>query len=102
MNAKQYPTWGSLAQDHLSIMSSSVSSEWAFLSGGITISKRQNRLKGDIVEALQCLKCLICCDLMFWEPMDYESDEEGLDEEGWDDFLNDAEDNEDNTMDVNE
>jgi hypothetical protein len=72
------------------------------MSGGITISKHHNPLKGDIVEALQCLKCLICCDLMFREPMDYKSDEEGLDEEGWDDFCNDAEDNEDNAMDVNE
>ncbi len=37
-------------------MASSVSSEHAFSSAGITITKRQNRLKGDIVEALQFLK----------------------------------------------
>src|ERR1700734_2134165 len=46
-------------------MASSVSSERAFSSAGITISKRRNRLKGDIVEALQCLKCMIHQNLMF-------------------------------------
>ncbi|KIK31598.1 hypothetical protein CY34DRAFT_39380, partial [Suillus luteus UH-Slu-Lm8-n1] len=54
-NALRYPTWASLARDYLSIMTSSVSSERAFSQGGITISKRWNRLKGDIVEALQSL-----------------------------------------------
>jgi hypothetical protein len=46
-------------------MASSVSSERAFSSAGITISKRRNRLKADIVEALQFLKCLIRRDLIF-------------------------------------
>lgn len=46
-------------------MASSVSSERAFSSAGITISKRRNRLKGDIVEALQCLKCMIHKSLIF-------------------------------------
>jgi hypothetical protein len=46
-------------------MASSVSSERAFSSAGITISKRRNRLKGDIVEALQCLKCMIHKNLIF-------------------------------------
>ena len=50
------------------VMSSSVSSERAFSQGGITISKRRNRLKGDIVEALQCVKCAIRHDLLFREP----------------------------------
>jgi hAT family C-terminal dimerisation region len=49
-------------------MSSSVSSEHAFSQGGITISKQRNRLKGDIVEALQCVKCTIQHDLLFREP----------------------------------
>ena len=68
VNGPRYPVWASLAQDFLSIMASSVSSEWAFSSAGITISKHRNQLKADIVEALQCLKCLIkhvsklCCD----------------------------------------
>ena len=48
-------------------MASSVSSERAFSSAGITISKRRNRLKGDIVEALQALKCMIHKDLLFRE-----------------------------------
>ncbi|KAF9460583.1 ribonuclease H-like domain-containing protein, partial [Collybia nuda] len=51
--------------DHLAIMLSSVSSERAFSQGGITISKHRNRLRGDIVEALQCLKCLLQNDLIF-------------------------------------
>jgi hypothetical protein len=49
-------------------MVSSVSSERAFSSAGITISKHRNRLKGDIVEALQFLKCLIHRDLLFRVP----------------------------------
>ncbi|KIM71366.1 hypothetical protein PILCRDRAFT_805146 [Piloderma croceum F 1598] len=54
INAHRYgPVWTAIAQDYLSIIASSVSSERAFSQGGITISKRCNRLKGDIVEALQ-------------------------------------------------
>ena len=49
-------------------MSSSVSSERAFSQGGITISKRHSCLKGDIIEALQCVKCMIRHDLLFQEP----------------------------------
>ena len=48
-------------------MASLVSSERAFSQGGITISKRRSRLKGDIVEALQCVKCAIRHDLLFRE-----------------------------------
>lgn len=48
-------------------MASSVSSERTFSAAGITISKRHNRLKEDIVEALQCLKCLYHEDLIFRE-----------------------------------
>jgi hypothetical protein len=44
-------------------MASSVSSERAFSSAGITISKRCNCLDGDIVEALQCLKSLLNQDV---------------------------------------
>jgi hypothetical protein len=61
----RYPIWASLAHDYLAIMASSVSSEQAFSSAGITISKRRNRLKGDIVKALQCLKCMIQKNLIF-------------------------------------
>jgi hAT family C-terminal dimerisation region len=48
-------------------MSSSVSSERAFSQGGITITKLRSCLKGDIVEALQCLKCGIRNDALFQE-----------------------------------
>ena len=48
-------------------MASSVSSERAFSLAGITISKRRNRLKGDIVEALQCMKMIYRSDLIFRE-----------------------------------
>jgi hypothetical protein len=51
--------------DHLAIMASSVSSERASSSTGITSSKRQKRLKGDVVKVLQFLKCLIRRDLIF-------------------------------------
>ncbi|KAJ7131124.1 ribonuclease H-like domain-containing protein, partial [Mycena epipterygia] len=65
INAHRYPVWASLARDYLAVMSSSVSSKCAFSSAGITISKRRNRLKGDIVEALQVLKCMIKRELLF-------------------------------------
>jgi hypothetical protein len=48
-------------------MASLVSSERAFSSAGITISKCCNWLKGDIVEALQCMKMVYRSDLMFRE-----------------------------------
>jgi hypothetical protein len=48
-------------------MALSVSSERAFSSAGITISKRRNRLKPDIIEALQFLKCVYRHDLLFRE-----------------------------------
>ena len=48
-------------------MASSTSSERAFSSAGITISKRRNRLKADIVEALQYLKSCIHHSLLFRE-----------------------------------
>jgi hypothetical protein len=68
-NSQRYhPAWGSLAQDYLAIILSSVSSERAFSQGGITISKWHSCLKGNIVEALQCIKCAIWHDLLFREP----------------------------------
>jgi hypothetical protein len=109
LNAHHYPVWASLARDHLAIMVSSVSSERAFLSVGITISKRHSRLKGDIMEALQFLKCLLCQDLIFCtdpSDTDLEVDDE-LIEDGneplapetelpalWDKLLLDKEDDE--------
>jgi hypothetical protein len=92
-------------------MSSSVSSERAFSQGGITISKRRSRLKGDIVEALQCIKCAISHDLLFRElgPSSVIEEEEmndsdllvddleetGSDEEpSWDELLIEDEDEE--------
>jgi hAT family protein len=64
-----HPAWGSLACDYLAVMSSSVSSECAFLQGGITISKRCNCLKGNIVETLQCIKSKIHHALLFQHPV---------------------------------
>ena len=62
-------------------MASSVSSERAFSAAGITISKRRNRLKGDIVEALQCFKCMYKNDLIFREVPTIETEEIELDED---------------------
>jgi len=88
-------------------MSSSVSSERAFSQGGITISKRRSCLKGDIVEALQCIKCAIRHDLLFREAgpssvfetegdseLDTEETGEGSDVEdfSWDELLIEDED----------
>ncbi|KAJ7659106.1 ribonuclease H-like domain-containing protein [Mycena polygramma] len=94
INADRYPVWASLARDYLAVMSSSVSSERAFSSAGITISKRRNRLKSDIVEALQVLKCMLRKDLIFRksslmdESDDVEQDDNGNDEP-WDVILED-------------
>jgi hypothetical protein len=108
--SRYHPVWASLARDYLSIMSSSVSSERAFSQGGITITKCRNRLKGDIVEALQGVKCAIRHDLLFREPApsstlevelnpDGEDEEDGNDSgegsevaEGWNDMLMEDED----------
>ena len=99
----RYPTWASLARDYLAVMASSVSSERAFSAAGITISKRRDRLKGDIVEALQCLKCLYHQDLIFREVITCSEEEDVLDEAlpeildssdgfAWDQILLDDED----------
>ena len=50
-------------------MASSVSSKHAFSSAGITITKCRNHLKGDIVEALQVLKCAIRTEFIVQSPM---------------------------------
>ena len=63
-------------------MASSVSSEHAFSSAGLTISKRHNRLKGDIVEALQCLKCMYHNDLIFQDIIAATEEEEELEDMG--------------------
>ncbi|EIW81724.1 hypothetical protein CONPUDRAFT_17197, partial [Coniophora puteana RWD-64-598 SS2] len=55
-NSPLYPVWGSLARDYLSIMASSVSSERAFSAAAEVITKRRNRLGGDVVEAIQVLR----------------------------------------------
>lgn len=60
-------------------MATSVSSERAFSQGGMTISKRRNRLKGDLVEALQTLKCAIRQDLLFDDPDPSFASEEDVD-----------------------
>ncbi|KAJ7579180.1 hypothetical protein C8J56DRAFT_897579 [Mycena floridula] len=55
-----------VATRHLAVMRL-ISSERAFSSAGITVSKRRNRLKGDIVKSLQFMKCFYRQDLLFRE-----------------------------------
>ena len=104
-NSTRYPVWASLARDYLPVMASSVSSERAFSSAGITISKRRSRLKPDIVEALQFLKCLHRQELIYREEPStilelqtesaaQECIEESGEPEGWDDLVGDLEDDE--------
>ena len=88
----------------LPIMASSVSSERAFSSAGITITKRRNRLKPDIVEALQFLKCLYHHDLLFREEASTQFEVEELkdpdtedimaENKGWDRMVEDLADDE--------
>ena len=94
------------------MMASSVSSERAFSSAGITISKRRNRLKGDIVEALECIKCIYHHGLLFREfpsisQVEQELEAQEMDKDlesfadavmeaqdfAWDSILDDDEDN---------
>jgi hypothetical protein len=116
LNAHRYPTWASLARDYLAIMASSVSSERAFSSAGITISKRRNRLKADIVEALECLKCMFNHGLLFREvvamgdleqeleaaptdcPMDFDEVVAEANEFSWDQLLDDDDDDDINGL----
>src|ERR1700731_3706473 len=90
MNAHRYPVGASLAGDFLSIMASSVSSEHAFSSAGFTITKHCNCLQGDIVEALQFLKCIFHHDLIFQEHETTaatdspQGEEDGEEMAGWD------------------
>jgi len=111
LNAHCYPVWASLPHDRLAIMASLVLSEQAFSSVGITISKCHNCRKGDIVEALQFLKCLIHHKLVFHaDPSvslegDEDEDEDILTQDGsqlfsdaeqplfWDDFWLEDNDN---------
>ena len=67
------------ARDYLPTMASSVSSEQPFSSAGIIISKRGNQLKPDIVEALQCLKCLYKNELIFHDVLLSSTVEKDLD-----------------------
>ena len=62
-------------------MASSVSSERAFSSAGITISKCRNPLKKDIVEALQCLKCMYHNNLIFCEVETVVDEEKAMDKD---------------------
>ncbi|KIK33092.1 hypothetical protein CY34DRAFT_100222, partial [Suillus luteus UH-Slu-Lm8-n1] len=52
----QYPTLSRMARDYLAIQGSSTASERAFSSGGLTGTKRRNRLNKDVFENLQLLK----------------------------------------------
>jgi hypothetical protein len=55
-------------QEHMSVCAS-ICIKWAsFLTRGITITKQRNQLKGDIVKALQCVKCSLHNELIFCEP----------------------------------
>jgi hypothetical protein len=104
-NSTRYPVWASLARDYLPVMASSISSECAFSSARITISKHRSRLKPDIVEALQFLKCLHRQELIYREEpstiLESQTETaaqtciEGSEEPaGWDDLVGDLEDDE--------
>ncbi|KAF8524039.1 hypothetical protein JB92DRAFT_3109767 [Gautieria morchelliformis] len=66
------------AADPTDVDASSVSSEHAFLSAGITVSKCRSRLKGVVVEALQCFKCLLRHDFISRKPEPWTTTEMAL------------------------
>lgn len=49
-----------IVKDYLAIQGSTVASEHAFLSGGITGTARRNSLLPEVFEALQLLKSAYC------------------------------------------
>lgn len=59
-------------------MPTSVSSERAFSQGGITIRDQCTRLKADVVEALQFLKCTLRDDLLMQGSIPSSKDEAEL------------------------
>ena len=65
-----YPVWGFLAWDFFPIMASSILSEHAFSSAGITITKCCNHLKANVVEALQFLRCSTRSSVLVWDSED--------------------------------
>jgi hypothetical protein len=86
----------SLVHNYLAVISLSVSSKYTFSSAGITISKRHNQLKANIVEVLQVLKCVIHHDLLFCKSAfmddtgcddEEDADDGGKEGKGWDDLL---------------
>ena len=78
INAPQYPVWDSLACNYLFIMATSVSFKCTFSAAGITISKQQNHLKANIVEALQFMKCCSKKELLFHEDPSVAADIQAL------------------------
>ena len=80
MNAYRYPTWASLARDYITIMASSISSEYTFSAAGITISKCCNWLQGDIVEAIKVNKSLKHHNLLFHKVLNMEQVERDLED----------------------
>ena len=75
------PVWTAIAHDFLAIMVSSVLSDCTFSSVVLTITKCWNHLKGDVVEALQVMKCLLHHDLVFHEPGPSSTIEDIVDED---------------------
>jgi hypothetical protein len=63
-------------------MASSMSSERAFSLAGITVSKRRNRLQGDVVKALQFLKWAFKSNLIFCGAAEEDLEEEIIDCDG--------------------
>ncbi len=93
MNSQRYPVWSSLARDYLTswhrpcqVNAHSPPRESRSVSA-------ENRLKGDIVEALQFLKCLVRKDLVFRErapSLVLENELEVVDDDGddvWEDVV---------------
>ncbi|KAJ7713373.1 hypothetical protein B0H16DRAFT_1341424, partial [Mycena metata] len=66
--------------------------ECGFSSAGITISQRRNRLKSDIVEALQVLRCLIRHDLSFQKDALVDDEDNNGEGEGWDELVDESAD----------
>jgi hypothetical protein len=69
-------------------MATSVSSERAFSAAALTITKCRNRLKGDVVEAIQVLHMMYQHDLIFREAptSTLELASEGLDNDSEEDI----------------
>ncbi len=83
VNMHNYPTWFKIAMDYLPIQASAVPCERVFSSSAQTDTRRRNRIKPELMEALQMLKYALKKARLDFTGM-WVTDEEALEQLGED------------------